>query len=80
MAGIMPSWINYLSAIPMLWESIMFPVWIEERCPRCGACVGICPENALGLKTRGIVVDKELCTGCGSCIRMCPVRALKEGV
>ncbi len=45
------------------------------KCGYCGACVGVCPEDALELVETWIEVDKN-CTGCGICAKICPVGAL----
>jgi ferredoxin len=43
----------------------------------CGACVGVCPSEALDLAwdrvemTSRVVVDTQLCTGCGYCEYVC---------
>ena len=42
-----------------------------ERCARCFACRGACPERAIldGPERR---VDYARCIGCGACARVCP--------
>ena len=45
------------------------------KCGYCGACVSVCPENALELIETWIEVD-DSCTTCGICIKICPVGAL----
>jgi len=46
------------------------------KCGYCGACVGVCPQNALDLIETWIEVD-ENCNGCRICTRTCPVGALE---
>lgn len=47
-------------------------------CYGCGACVGICPNNALSMKITGEIgyyrpnLQKEKCTDCGRCLQVCP--------
>ena len=53
--------------------------WDENKCLRCGLCVGVCPFGALKLENGRIVVDKNKCTDCGICVKACPVRALWLG-
>lgn len=48
----------------------------SEECCGCGACVNVCPLNAIALKEDGRgfvypVVDKEKCVGCGLCVKQC---------
>ena len=44
-------------------------------CHRCGACVAVCPHDALFLWNGRLVVN-EACSACGRCVTVCPVRAL----
>jgi ferredoxin len=50
----------------------------DERCVNCGACVGICPSEALFLERPSMVVgfDPERCTACEACVMACPTRAM----
>ena len=53
----------------------------EALCYGCGACIALCPTNALDLKDRLAIVEQEQCTLCEHCIPSCPVFALRiEGV
>jgi len=47
----------------------------RNKCIRCGACVGVCPKNALRLRDV-IVVDNSLCIECGTCAKACPANAI----
>ncbi len=38
------------------------------NCKGCGACLLICPNNALELESNTLRVDTEKCTKCGNCI------------
>ena len=48
----------------------------KEKCLRCGACVGVCPSNALKLSETGIEWNKELCKFCKLCKQTCPMGAI----
>ena len=48
----------------------------EDKCFGCGACIALCPVNALDLQKRLAVVDEKNCTHCELCIPSCPVFAL----
>lgn len=57
---------------------------IYSLCCGCGACVGVCPSDAISLKkTPGgfleAVVDENLCRRCGRCSRVCPMRDARTG-
>ena len=53
------------------------PDLAHDTCIFCGACVGVCPTNAMFLEynNRDIWID-ENCTDCLLCVRICPVGAL----
>ena len=46
-----------------------------EKCTGCGACVDICPVEALTIK-HGKAVIGEACVDCGACITECATEAL----
>jgi NAD-dependent dihydropyrimidine dehydrogenase PreA subunit len=48
----------------------------EDACIGCGACVEICPVDALELDGDVPVVDEEWCIGCGVCDTVCPSEAI----
>ncbi len=48
----------------------------NKKCLRCGACVGVCPVNALNLTEHGVNVNDK-CTLCATCEKVCPVKAIK---
>ena len=47
----------------------------KSQCAYCGACVAVCPVDALRLKETAIVCD-EKCTSCGICEKACPMKAI----
>ncbi len=47
-----------------------------QKCVACGACVPVCPFNALELRD-GLLTVSSACTLCGICVDVCPVEALK---
>jgi len=51
-----------------------------DKCTQCGACVSICPTDALYIKDRKtmeVAFDPEKCIACELCIRPCPPRAIE---
>jgi NAD-dependent dihydropyrimidine dehydrogenase PreA subunit len=53
-------------------------VWVDaERCTGCGACVEICPVEAVALRDDKAWVDDEACTGCLACVDACPQDAVR---
>ncbi len=53
------------------------PVFNRDLCLHCGACVGLCPTNALYLDDTYVTVDEEKCIGCGMCRLGCPMGAIR---
>jgi len=51
----------------------------DERCTDCGACVGVCPTEALVLErpSMKVIFDPEQCVVCGECVPTCPVGAME---
>lgn len=43
-----------------------------EDCTGCGACVDVCPVEAVKMEGDLPVVDQEWCIGCGVCVSGCP--------
>lgn len=48
----------------------------REKCIDCGACVSLCPVDALVMKNFEVTVEEEKCVLCGRCINSCPFGAL----
>jgi len=63
--------------------TVTIPELIEvdsEKCFNCGACLSLCPVNAMtSAEDFSVVFDKEKCIGstCGTCVEACPARAIK---
>ena len=54
-----------------------YPIINREACGYCGACVSVCPTNALELVDIYVRQNLELCTGCLACVKVCPVGAIR---
>ncbi|MDR3075214.1 MAG: 4Fe-4S binding protein [Candidatus Methanoplasma sp.] len=50
---------------------------IEAECVACGACVDVCPQDAITVDDVA-VIDKDKCVDCGACIDECPSDAIVE--
>ncbi len=49
----------------------------ESECVACGACVDVCPENAIACDDVA-VIDAEKCIDCNACVDECPTSAITE--
>ncbi len=64
--------------------TVSIPKLIEidsEKCVSCGACITLCPVEAITMDEDATVVfDKEKCLGstCSACVDACPARAIKS--
>lgn len=50
----------------------------DDRCTHCGACVTVCPTEALYLdkSTMKVIFNSEKCIACELCVKACPPRAM----
>lgn len=48
----------------------------EEECVACGACVEICPVEAITVDDVAKINEEE-CTDCGSCVEECPQECIE---
>ena len=53
-------------------------VRVEEKCNECGACLTICPTQALHrvVETQRVYFDPDRCIACELCVPVCPPRAM----
>ncbi len=51
----------------------------DSRCTHCGACISVCPTNAMYIdkKTMKVIFDDSKCIACELCVKACPPRAMK---
>ncbi|MDP3730571.1 MAG: 4Fe-4S binding protein [Candidatus Omnitrophota bacterium] len=50
----------------------------DDRCTHCGACITVCPTEALIMdkNTMKVVFDPDKCIACELCVKACPPRAM----
>lgn len=48
-----------------------------KKCITCGACVAICPVEAIKIVDGKAKIDPKKCIKCGSCSQFCPVSAIE---
>ena len=49
---------------------------ISDDCTMCGACVEVCPCDAIKEGDPKYTIDADLCSDCGACEAECPVGAI----
>ncbi len=58
------------------WRS-QKPVYLFERCIKCGMCQLFCPEGCVQQNAEGYFeADLYYCKGCGICARECPTMVI----
>lgn len=57
-------------------HSSVKPSIISKKCTMCGACIGICPVNAISKKNDKAFIDSKVCLGCGECLCACRFDAI----
>ena len=64
--------------------TVSIPKLIEvdsEKCVSCGACITLCPVEAITMDAdASVVFNKEKCLGstCSACVDACPSRSIKS--
>lgn len=53
------------------------PYRINEKCTSCGACIDVCPSDAI-LEEKGKYEITDKCEECGSCLEVCFLEAIEE--
>lgn len=49
----------------------------EKKCITCGACVAICPNQAISIVNGKAQINPKKCVKCGNCAQFCPVSAIE---
>jgi uncharacterized Fe-S center protein len=57
-------------------HSSVKPSVIAKKCVMCGACIEICPVNAISKKEEKAFIDSKICVGCGECLCACKFDAI----
>ena len=51
----------------------------KEKCVGCGACVEVCPAQAISMVGGKAKINADKCVDCGRCAQVCPQGALYLG-
>ncbi len=52
--------------------------WFAAKCIGCESCILICPNNAISMTEKGVVIHRDKCEACGECVENCPSSALRK--
>lgn len=47
-----------------------------DKCDGCGACVDVCPMEAIEIVDDKAIIDEDECGDCGACVDECPTEAI----
>ena len=71
--------VKYLTGLGVKIQPLSQDVTRDDaRCTHCGACISVCPTEALYIEksTMKVIFDPEKCIACELCVRACPPRAM----
>lgn len=51
-------------------------IYETQTCIECGACMAVCPTEAIFENDGKYLVDKTKCVLCGACVNACPERVI----
>jgi len=49
----------------------------KDKCTGCGACIDICPVQAIKIENQKAVISQD-CIECTACISQCPNQAISQ--
>lgn len=67
------AWCHNPETISLTPELLNYP----EQCIACGACIRVCPHDAIHLEHNKAQIDRAKCTNCGLCAEVCFTGALE---
>lgn len=65
--------------ISFLFDKLVrhYPVIMDEKCIKCRICENACPNKAISLTDKKMVLDYKKCISCFCCHELCPQKAIK---
>jgi len=55
-----------------------YPIVNKDKCTGCGACIDVCPNDAIEIIDGAAQINNDKCRNCGLCIGECPVEAIED--
>jgi len=71
---------EYLTSLGVRVQALVQDISRDEnRCVHCGACLVICPSDALSAQRPSMEVtfEPDRCIACGACVPVCPTDAME---
>ena len=50
----------------------------SKKCLGCGACLSVCPAQAIVVKNGKAKIEVKKCNKCQACVSICPVQAISN--
>ena len=51
---------------------------ITDECAMCGACLEICPTDAISEGDEKYIIDADKCEDCAVCVEECPTECIEQ--
>lgn len=61
---------------PETWSMKKELQYISSKCIDCGACMALCPDQAIKIESSHHMIDRNVCSLCGICSANCPAGAI----
>ena len=71
--------IEYLKSCNVVIEEVSDTIERDEdSCVDCGACIAVCPSDALYVDgpEKKVTLEKDKCIACGNCVEVCTVQCM----
>lgn len=49
-----------------------------KKCIACGACISVCPQQAISFKAGKAFINQKKCKKCYECVKICPIKAISR--
>lgn len=63
---------------PESWNTFPEIMPFDKKCIKCGACIQVCPNNAISWVNGARTIKWEECNQCLRCSEVCPAKAIEQ--